>query len=395
MPIFRIVALCFLCALTAPSSAQVADSTLLSKMDSVDISLLTCGPGKKIFTLYGHTAIRINDRANNEDWVANWGIFSFNQPFFIPRFVFGLTDYHIGVSTTEAFRELYVEDENRWIAEQKLNLTPTEKANILHALAINYQPENRTYRYNYFYDDCTTRARDMILNNLDGTVNYPGTTEHNPSCREYIHQWTANHRWARFGNDLLLGLKADRETSLAVRQFLPDNLRHDFSIAIVRADDGTSRKLVAEELRTDPAVKNTEVAPSPFTTPTVCFLVFTIVILLVTIVEYVKSRNFWMVDAFLLLADGLAGLILFVMIFSQHPTVSLNLQILLLNPLSLVLLHPVVKRARKGRSHWFWKVFAGCIVLFLIGNLFQNYAEGMNILALCLLIRCGTHLFQK
>ncbi len=393
--IFRAFALCFLCSLTTLTRAQEIDSVYLSKMDSVNISLLTCGPGKKIFTLYGHTAIRINDRVNGEDWVANWGIFSFNQPFFIPRFVFGLTDYHMGVSSTEDFHELYVEDENRWIAEQHLNLTQNEKAKILRALAINYQPENRTYRYNYFYDDCTTRARDIILSNIDGTVSYPGTTEENPSCREYIRQWNCNHRWARFGNDLLLGVKADQKTSLAVRQFLPDNLRNDFSIAVVHATDGTTHKLVAEEKFSEPLVKNVEDSPSPFSTPTACFLILAFAILLITIIEYIKRRNFWQLDALLLLIDGLAGLMLFVMVFSQHPTVSLNLQILLLNPLSLVLLYPVVRRARKGRNHWYWRVFAGCIVLFFIGNLLQNYAEGMNFLALCLLIRCVIHLFPK
>ena len=392
---FRAIALCFLCSLTTSLSAQEADSTLLIKMDSVDISLLTCGPGKKIYTLYGHTAIRINDRVNNEDWVANWGIFSFNQPFFVPRFVFGLTDYHMGVSSTEDFRELYVEDENRWLVEQRLNLTRKEKAQILRALAVNYQPENRTYRYNYFYDDCTTRARDMILNNIDGIVGYPGTTESNPSCREYIHQWNSNHRWARFGNDLLLGLKADNETSIAVRQFLPENLRNDFSIAVVRSADGTSRKLVAEEQKTDAAVKTTEVAPSPFTTPTACFLVLAGIILLVTIAEYIKKRNFWLLDVLLLLADGLAGLILFVMVFSQHPTVSLNLQILLLNPLSLVFLYPAVSKSKRGELHWFWIAFACCILLFLAGNLLQHYAEGMNILALSLLVRCWGNIETK
>ena len=105
-------------------------------------------------------------------------------------------------------------------------------------------------------------------------------------------------------------------------------------------------------------------------TPRVVISILTLVVVLVSVREYRRKKIYWGIDLALLLVDGLAGLVLFLMIFSKHPTVSLNLQILLLNPLSLI------------------AVFAVCILLFFVGNLLQDYASGMNILALCLLDRC-------
>ncbi len=392
--IFRAFVLYFLCSLATSVSAQEVDSTLLIKMDSVDISLLTCGPGSEVYTLYGHTAIRVNDRAANEDLVVNYGMFSFDQPFFVLRFVFGLTDYQMGITTMEHFMKVY-QTENRWIKEQRLNLSATEKAIMLKAIAENYEPQNRTYRYNYFYDNCTTRARDMIVDHVAGKVSYAESPEDGVSFRELTHAWNANHRWARFGNDLLLGLKADQPTTLAQRQFLPDNLRQDFAKAVVTDANGNRRQLVADEQQIGHATKSLDLSVRAFVTPTLCFIALAVLIVVATLIEFKHRRRYWLLDAILLAADGLAGVILLLMVFSQHPTVSLNLQILLLNPLSLVFLYPAVSKSKRGELHWFWIAFACCILMFLIGNLLQCYAEGMNILALSLLVRCWVNIETK
>ena len=120
--------------------------------------------------------------------------------------------------------------------------------------------------------------------------------------------------------------------------------------------------------------------------PTACALIVALIIFGVTIAELVIHKRFWGFDLVLLLLIGFCGLILTTMFFSEHPTVKINLQILLLNPLAAVCLWPVVRNERKGRSHWFWKAYAVCLVLFLLGNFVQCYAEGTNILASSLLI---------
>lgn len=197
----------------------------LKMMDGVDISLLTCSPGNQVWSLYGHTAIRYTDRFNHIDLVINYGIFSFAQKNFILRFVFGRTDYQMGIEPFDEFCYEY-ESQGRTVIQQRLHLSREEKLKIRKAISDNYRPENRVYRYNFFYDNCTTRARDMLIDHLvDKQVDYHVNPQITTSYRNMVHQWNSNHRWARFGNDLLLGLESDFKTDYRQQQFLPDSLR--------------------------------------------------------------------------------------------------------------------------------------------------------------------------
>ena len=197
-------------------------------LDSVDISLLTCGPGQEVWSYYGHTALRIQNKAMGTDVAVNWGMFSFNQSCFVLRFVFGLTDYQIGIYPMSDFIAEYAH-EGRWVRQQRLRLSRTEKLGILRSIDKNAQPENRVYRYNFFYDNCTTRAREMILSNIGNQSTNFKDIPTTSTYREEIHKLNGQHRWARFGNDLLLGCQADRPISQREWEFLPDNLSKDFA----------------------------------------------------------------------------------------------------------------------------------------------------------------------
>lgn len=219
-------------SLTTLAAAQPKDSTVAPKAtNNITISLLTCSPGNEVWSLYGHTALRFQDSTQGIDLAINYGIFDFRQNNFVLRFVFGLTDYEMGIEPFQMFMMEYARN-GRGVIEQRLNLTNEEQMAIATAISKNYETANRTYRYNYFYDNCTTRARDIIINNIDGHVEYPFTT-YNTSYREMIHQWNIKHRWARFGNDLLLGFGADSPTSQTQQQFLPDTLRKDFASGFI------------------------------------------------------------------------------------------------------------------------------------------------------------------
>lgn len=357
--------------------------------DSIEISLLTCAPGQEVYSLYGHTAIRVTDSTTGEDFVVNYGMFSFSKPFFILRFVFGLTDYDMGITPFYAFLSEY-QSEGRYVIQQVLNLTRLEKEKILNALAVNYQPANRTYRYNYFYDNCTTRARDILVSNISGTVVYGDESNEFPSHRSLIHQYNADHLWARYGNDLLLGVKADRKTNIGEHQFLPLILEEDFSHAIIKCYDGSSRSLVCRQFyvvaNTDNAIETGDWRLSTLS-PRVCSWMLFAIVICVTLAEMFTKKNFWFFDSLLMLIVGCAGVVLFLMIFSKHPTTSLNLQILMLNPIPLLYIWRVAKNARRKMLDAFWKYNIVAIILFFAGGLFQDYAEGMNVLALSLLIR--------
>ena len=375
----------FLFLTLCPSLAQKTETTAVaSRADSLQISLLTCGPGQEAYSIYGHTAIRVKNLATGDDIVVNYGVFDMSKSHFVLRFIFGLTDYTMGITDFSHFCAEYAYDK-RWVKEQPLNLTPSEKLRIEEALMENYRPENRVYRYNIFYDNCTTRARDMIVENLDGKVAYPSTMLATP-YRELIYQYSYRHPWTKFGNDLLLGVKADAPTTDEQRQFLPEYLMRDFEEVAVIGENGVRRQL-CDTTYTVVQVEPSRVEIDRWNSPKTLLLVLQFIILAIIVAElFLKKWWFWWFDALLMLVLGVCGLILTAMIFSQHPTVSLNLQILFLNPLALVGVYAALKRNPK---HWFWTFYVVCIVLFLLADLFkiQHFAAGLTSLAFALLFR--------
>jgi len=378
-----------LITLTIVSSTPVAAQEDLTPMDSVEISLLTCQPHDEVYSLYGHTAIRYHDlRPGGFDLAFNYGVFDFKKPHFVARFVFGLTDYELGAYPYKYFLEEYRRF-GSMVTEQVLNLTAEEKLILHEALAMNLRPENKIYRYNFFYSNCTTKARDIIENCINGKIEYAGREDYTPSYREMVHSMTRNNPWARFGNDLLLGIKADFKTDLRQQEFLPGNLLYDFDHAQIYSE-GTYRPLIKERRIAVPA--GVQIVQEGFPlTPLSCAAVLLAIGLVIFFFEWRKKRVFIVWDVLLMLAVGAIGIVLTLMLFSQHPTVSLNLQIILLNPLPLLFLWPVIRR----RQTRYWAISAILAVLFLIGSFFQSYAEGIHVLALCLLMQCYANLKIK
>ena len=371
------------------SSAPVAAQEDIPPMDSVEFSLLTCQPHDEVYSLYGHTAIRYHElRPGGLDWAFNYGVFDFKKPHFVARFVFGLTDYELGAYPYKYFVKEYRRF-GSMVTEQVLNLTDEEKMALHDALAINLRPENKIYRYNYFYNNCTTKARDIIESCINGKVEYAGREDYTPSYRDIVHSMTRNNPWSRFGNDLLLGIKADWKTDLRQQEFLPGNLLYDFDHAQIYSN-GNYRPLIKERRIAVPA--GVQIIESGFPlTPLACAAILLAVGIVIFFFEWRKKRIFVLWDVLLMITTGTIGIVLTLMLFSQHPTVSLNLQIILCNPLPWLFLWPVIR----GRETRYWKITAILAVLFLIGSFFQCYAEGIHVLALCLLMQCYANMKIK
>ena len=348
--------------------------------DSIQISLLTCSPGKEVWAQYGHTAIRYYDKESGEDLAINYGIFSLDQTYFIPRFVLGMTDYRMGVQPMDMFLAQY-SYEGRGVVEQVLNLSAEDKEVIHKALQENMKPENVVYRYNYFFDNCTTRARDMLVNHLHGKVVYP-PAEEDATFRSMIHKWNNKYEWTQFGEDLLLGVNTDRKTTKSEQQFLPENLRSDFDKARYNG-----KPLVKEtNILLD---AETEVAEPVFPlSPLSIALIFAVISLVMMLFSYRRQQVYWAWDLALMLTSGLMGIIFFVMIFSQHPCVSLNFILLFFNPLPLFFLYSTIK---KKKVIW-WKIWGALIILGLFGSLFQEIPLPILIVASFLLLHCILHL---
>lgn len=383
---YQLLSLVTVFVVSLNAKAQDTDSMMISRMDSVEISLLTCSPHEAIYSLYGHTAIRINDQRNGEDLAVNYGLFSFEKPHFVLRFLFGLTDYEMGIEPFEAFCRQY-RYYGSSVTQQVLNLTNEEKWNIVKAVNINYMPENSVYRYNYFYDNCTTRAVDMLTTHLaDAHVVFEGEQQKYPSFREMVHGCLPHHPWNRFGNDMLLGVKADCKTTLREHQFLPANAMDDFRHAMIVGQDGSNRPLVLREEIIVPEGAQEVWKDFPLS-PKDVFLIVLAITVLITLLEAYTKKVLWGYDALLMILCGLAGIVLFLMLFSQHPTVRGNLLLLLLNPLPLFSIWKMIRRARKrlpDRQYAGWIIL---ICLFFIGGIWQHYAEGIFLLASSLLIR--------
>lgn len=363
--------------------------------DSIRVSLLTCSPHDEIYSLYGHTAIRYEDKASKTDIVVNYGMFSFKKPFFVARFVLGLTDYEMGIQDFNDFCYEYQYFGSQ-VTQQEINLTPEEKGQLLKALQDNYA-NARVYRYNYFYNNCTTKARDIILKSINGKIEYKNTIDKSVSFRDLIHGCNANYSWASFGNDLLLGFKADMQTTREEQQFLPDNLMRDFDQAKIVSADGSARPLVKN---TEIIVKGNDhaIAGKTKVTPQFVFITLLLLIAAIVVAEFKTKKRFLWVDISLLLASGLSGLILFVMLFSEHPTTSTNLQIFILCPLNLYWAIYIIKNKRNERKlRKAWTFLSIMLCIGLSGRLIQVYAEGMPLLALSLLLKncCNLYATRK
>lgn len=357
-----------------------AGAQSMSNADSIQISLLTCSPGKEVWAQYGHTAIRYYDKESGEDFAINYGIFSLDQTYFIPRFVLGMTDYRMGVQPMDIFLAQY-SYEGRGVIEQVLNLSAEDKEVIYEALQENMKPENVVYRYNYFFDNCTTRARDMLINHLHGKVVYP-PAEEDATFRSMIHKWNNKYEWAQFGEDLLLGVNADRKTTKSEQQFLPENLRSDFDKASYNG------KPLVKETNVLLAAENEVAEPAFPLSPLSIALIFAAISLVMMLLSYRRQQVYWAWDLALMLTSGLMGIIFFIMIFSQHPCVSLNFILFFFNPLPLCFLYSTVK---KKKVTW-WKIWGVLIILGLFGSLFQEIPLPILIVASFLLLHCILHL---
>jgi hypothetical protein len=237
------------------------------------------------------------------------------------------------------------------------------------------------YRYNFFYNNCSTKPRDVVENSINGQVIYNEREDYEPSFRDMVRECNRNHLWSKCGNDMLLGLKADMKTNRSEQEFLPMNLMQDFAHAQIYKD-GEYRPLVKEQrMLVMPGVQQIE--PDFILTPTELALILLVISLAIALYEWKRKKIAKWYDVLLMTVQGLAGIVLTVMIFSQHPTTSLNLNLLLFNPLPLLFIPAIIK----GKRGLWRKVQFSMLILFAIGGIFQSYAEGIWIVALCLLSR--------
>lgn len=362
------------------------------KRDSIQFSLLTCSPGTEIYSLFGHTAIRYQNFTQNQDVVFNYGMFSFSSPNFIYRFVKGETDYQLGVNDFRSFEAEYM-FRGSSVYQQILNLTYEEKLKLQNLLFTNYLPQNRVYRYNYFYDNCTTRARDQIEKCIDGDVEYP-TSVPDKTFRGIIHEFTKGFDWEEFGIDLCLGAGADKPIGIRQQMFSPFYMRSFAESAFIKDENGNTRPLVLrEEVVVDADAVDAADSSFPFS-PIACATFFLFLNVVIAFVQIVRKKIYWFWDLILYLSQGLAGCIIaFLFFFSIHPTVDSNWLILLFNPIPLFYLPFMVYndiKRKKDKWHVINSVYLTLFILIL-PLIPQEINLSVLLLALGLLFNAVSH----
>lgn len=343
-------------------------ATAQTAADSLQVSLLTASPGTEVYEKFGHTALRVHDASGRTDVVFNYGLFSFNAPNFIYRFVKGETDYQLGATEYPYFTMEYAMRGSQ-VNEQVLNISPEEAARIFRALLENYRPENRVYRYNFFFDNCSTRPRDIIAANLSDSIIY-GKPEFESTFRELVYGKTDRDSWLSFGIDLTLGANADRKATFAEAMFLPEVLMQAFDAATLNGKPLVAENKVVVEEDREPTPEN-----SIFEQPiAVCWGIF-ILVLIISVIEWRRRKIFRPLDTLLFGAAGLAGCVLFFLNFiSVHPAVDDNYNCIWLQPLQLFAAVAVwVKSAKRVLYYYHFANFVALLLLLLFYGLIPQY----------------------
>lgn len=325
--------------------------------ENTQISLLTCSPGDLIYELFGHTAIRIQDDSHKLDFVVNYGLFDFDQPHFVYRFVRGKTDYTVGVSYTRSFIQSYAERGSS-ITESTLNLTLAEKQDLLNRLNENLQPENRIYRYNFIYNNCATKVRDIFDMSIKRKLSYP-THVDSYSFREAIMLYTETAPWSQLGFDLCLGARADRTATQREMLFLPEVLGETYASAMLTDSIGIQPLC----LQTSQIIPATQEKGTAWFSPTLCAYLLLLMVLYASF--FLNKHKIWLkrMDVVLFTINGIGGcVILFLILYSQHPFTGQNYNILWMNPLTLFPLITCIFPFMKKINGLF---YLGATVMFL------------------------------
>ncbi|MDR0420216.1 MAG: DUF4105 domain-containing protein [Prevotellaceae bacterium] len=331
--------------------------------DSAQVSLLTCGAGNQLYSTFGHSAIRICDPQKNIDAVFNYGTFDFSTPNFYLKFARGTLRYMLSVSGFNDFLQSY-RYENRSVYEQKLNITHAEKEKLFELLVENYQPQNRSYRYDFFKDNCSTRIRDILQKAVGEKLSFSSqNTNDNKTFRQLIYPYLEKMQWSKFGIDILLGMPTDVRATDADYMFLPDELSKNVDTATV---NGVKFALPAEVLYSAHEVSTS----SPFS-PNQVFFIFMMAVILLSFAEFYclcknKKINLQIFDRIFFAGIALISLVILLMwIFSLHYPVRNNLNIIWLNPLYLYIFIKLEK------SNFYILLFCiACNMLVLCGHHF-------------------------
>jgi len=310
-------------------SKLVHTQTLLSPQ--AELSIITCGPYQgELYSAFGHSAIRVVDPILGFDIAYNYGVFDFNQPNFYLNFTRGYLYYKLGVYSYPDFRDFYI-SYNRYVHEQILAIDSVQKQKIFSYLENNALPQNQTYRYDYFYNNCASKVRDVFAEVFKDQIKFDGSfIKTDYTIRDLTHNYLTQQPWGSLGIDICLGLPMDKKASPYEYMFLPDYIESSFDHTTLNGNPMVKQKVAVYE-------SVPEKTPFHWYHP---WIVFGLLLMSVSFLSYRdwkrKTTTKWF-DVTLFSVLGLLGLLLFILwIATDHKAAANNFNLLWAFPLHLI-----------------------------------------------------------
>ncbi|AVI51452.1 hypothetical protein C5O00_09810 [Pukyongia salina] len=369
--------------LNLPAFAQY-----VSLSEKAEISILTIGPGDNLYDKFGHSAFRVYDPENDIDYAFNYGVYDFDTPNFYTKFAQGKLLYKLAVSEFEPFLNSY-KAQDRWVEEQVLNLSYSEKQGVFNFLQENAKPENKYYKYDFLYDNCATRIRDVLVSVLGDKLKYNAIlAEEGYTFRELIQKNVHYNSWGSLGMDVAIGAVVDRKASSWEYQFLPEYVYKANEGATIATASGTTalvkttKKLYDTEERRE--------SGNFFVSPLFIFGILGLLLVFVTYKNYKNQQRSRYLDMLIFLVTGLIGVILLLLWFAtDHSTTANNYNLLWAFPFSLLFFTLI---SRQTPKRWLQRyTFFLILLLVLLGfhwiSGVQRFAIGLLPLLLGLAVR--------
>jgi len=321
--------------------------------DQAQLSIITCGPTQaELYSAFGHSAIRVYDSLQGIDDAYNYGLFSFDQPNFYLNFARGSSFYVLGVQSYPDFRYTYIYY-NRSVHEQKLTLSPEQKQKVFDYLQWNARPENRSYRYDYFYDNCATRVRDAFKKALKQDIRFDSSyIQTDYTIRNLTDIYLQQQPWGDLGIDICLGLPMDKKASPYEYMFLPDYIESSFDHATVSGTPLVKSKTIVYEAASEPV----EGPPHPL----IVFGVFLLITIGISVYDWKRTKLSKWLDVILFSVPGLVGIVLVLLwTATDHKAAANNFNLLWAFPAHLL----VFGILKKNPPIWLSKYFLGVAIL--------------------------------
>lgn len=358
------------------ANSAVAQQNQLSPQS--EISVLTIGPGTSLNDAFGHNAFRITDPSFGIDITYGYGEYDFDAPNFYLKFAQGKLNYLISKIEFDRFYQVYSYYYNRTIKEQILNLSQSEKQTLYNYLIKNYKPENRRYLYDFFFDNCATKIKDVTILAVNNSIKFNKPKTYKEASFITLIQNNLNRNtWGSLGIDVALGSVIDKKATAKDHMFLPENIYNFFEYATIK---NSNKPLVKQSHVLYKQIKIVQ-SNNVLTSPLFIFGIIGLIILFITYKDYQHHKQSMWLDISLFTITGILGVIILLLWFAtDHKGTHQNYNLLWAFALNIFI---VIQFFKNKVKTWFIKYLKFLIILLCL--LTFHWIVGVQVFAIGLI----------